>query len=751
MLHRNYLLSNPLPLVASILFLSACSPVSDNNASPRAVDDRLQVNNGASIEIPTSELLKNDSDPDGDPLTLTAVSTPRHGTLTSLSNGGYRYTNDGRNNPSDRFEYRIEDGNGGKATGTVIIDIAQGPTANDDSQETDEDTAIIIDVLANDTSSEDSSITISAADNDISISTPPDHGITKVVSGKVEYTPNSNFYGNDSFSYIISVNGIPSNPATVTIAVRPVNDPPQANEDNISTQEDTPVIIDPLINDTDIDDGIDPDTLVITSQPSHGNVTSSNGRVTYTPDTDFFGSDGFTYQVRDHSGALSNEASVTLTITPVNDPPVASDDSVTTGKNRPVTIDVLANDNDSEGLQGVSVQLVNQPPSGSVTINNDKSIDYTPMTGFSGTDHFTYRLKDQGENWSNTATVTVQVVNTPPTAAGSCSTTRQGNNLSGTLGGNDPDPEENLIFRLGINGAFGNGPMTTANGGTVRINNPATGAYLYTPKQGTGGRGRDSFHYQVVDGSGATANGTETIIVDLRIMPLGDSITAGVEDYDTNTGTSYPAPQNRKSYRKPLYDRLVNAGYGFDFVGSRNDGSNVSPSFDSDAEGWPGARSDELAGTRPSPIPTVEEALDTNPADIVLLHIGTNDMNQTGVDDIEDILNAIDDWEQQNNLSVTVILARIIDQWHWKNDGHPGGTNPQVSTLNNAISNMVQARTDDVILVDMQSALQYPNDLNDRSRTSWHYWLHPYPSGYEKMADVWFNALTSNNLLDKCP
>jgi len=756
---------------ALILALAACSP-RDSNQAPQAVNDKFQINNGDSIEILASHLLANDSDPDGDRLKIIGVSSPAHGLLEPLTGReGYRYTNDGSNSTSDLFDYQIEDGKGGTATGTAIIAITPGPTANDDSQETDEDTAIIIDVLANDTSSEDSSITISATNNNISISTPPDHGITKVVSGKVEYTPNSNFYGNDSFSYIISVNGIPSNPATVTIAVRPVNDPPQANGDNGSTQEDTPVIIDLLANDTDIDDGIDRNSIQITSLPNHGSISVKEGAVTYTPLLNFSGNDSFIYQIRDLSGALSNKATVTLTVTSVNDgPPVAVNDTAVTGKNRPVTIDILANDSDPDGIQTIDFIQVTDPASGSVTINSNNSLRYTPAPNFTGSDSFTYRLRDEGGSWSSAAGVTVQVTNTPPIALGNCSTTRQENSLSGTLGASDPDLGETLTFRLGADGSGGNGPISTANGGSVRLLDPSVGTYIYTPKQSKGGRGKDSFDYQVVDSSGATASATETIIVDLKIMPLGDSITSGQTDVGNG---GIPSIQYRTGYRQPLLSKLKNRGFGFDFVGSIDHG--CSAGYDFDGEGWPGYTAAQIAGidTAP-PIDTctgqasyvsIQDELDSNPADIILLHIGTNDIATTQISDIEAILNDIDAWESSpNGNPITVILARIIDQWHWKSgDGHANNVvNSAVTTLNNAIDTLVAGRSnDDIIVVDMQSALTYPDDLGDRSRTDFHYWLHPNENGYNKMADVWLypligegtNKITqgaSGPLLEKC-
>ena len=761
-------------LVASTLILAACSSQSSNEP-PQAGSDQFAINNGQSIDLPPDRLLANDSDPDGDPLRLVGVTTPAHGTLTPLPDGGYRYTNDGSNSTTDWFEYQVEDSKGNRATGTVSFSITPGPTAKDDHEQTSEDTPVTIDVAANDTSS-DASITISSSDDaTITIITPPARGTTEILAGKVQYVPENNFFGDDRFSYTIAIGGIPSNPATVTITVAPVNDPPQANDDTATSPEDTAVTILVLANDTDIDDGINPASVTILSGPANGSAVINDGKITYTPNNGFNGSDTLTYRLRDTGGLWSEPATVTITITPVNDgPPVAVSDAAVTGKNRPVTIDILANDSDPDGNGTIDRNAISitQPSHGSVTVNGTTGeITYTPDSGFSGSDSFTYRLRDEGGLWSNVAGVTVQVTNAAPVALGGCSTTRQEVPLTGMLGATDSDLGETLRFALGVDGSFGTGPMTTTNGGTVEITNDSTGAYTYTPKPSGGGRGKDTFVYQVTDGSGASATGTETVIVDLKIMPLGDSITSGETDVGNGGVPDIPL---RTGYRKPLAIKLAANGYGFDFVGRLDHG--CSAGYDANAEGWPGYTADQIAGSVTAPdIATCDgslvsyngilAALDQNPADIVLLHIGTNDIATTSASDIRAILDEIDIWESsQNGNHVTVVLAQIIDQWHWKSgDGHPNNVvNPQVTTLNNAIYDMVVGRSnDDIILVDMQSALIYPDDLGDRSRTDFHYWLHPNTNGYNKIADVWLYPLIGEGtnkiihgangpLLEKC-
>jgi len=166
------------------------------------------------------------------------------------------------------------------------------------------------------------------------------------------------------------------------------NKSPVANTDWGTTDVDTAVVIDVTANDTDEDGTIDVTTVTISANPDDGTVSvnSATGKVTYTPDSGFAGTDTFTYTVKDNDGARSNVASVIVTIpVPGNVAPVAADDQATTAENTSVVVDVCANDTDADG-----------------TI-------YTPMSGFSGTDTFTYRVTDDSGGLSNVATVTVTV------------------------------------------------------------------------------------------------------------------------------------------------------------------------------------------------------------------------------------------------------------------------------------------------------------------------------------------------------
>ena len=163
------------------------------------------------------------------------------------------------------------------------------------------------------------------------------------------YTPANNFTGNDSFTYSVKdTEGASTLAATVTVTVVPVNDAPLANPDFATTAEETPVSIDVLANDSDSDNALNVNSLSIASGPSNGSavVESTTGTILYTPKKDYTGNDSFTYSIQDVEGTTSLAATVTITVTPVNDAPVAVDDAALTDKNSSVNIQILLNDFD---------------------------------------------------------------------------------------------------------------------------------------------------------------------------------------------------------------------------------------------------------------------------------------------------------------------------------------------------------------------------------------------------------------------
>lgn len=202
----------------------------------------------------------------------------------------------------------------------------------------------------------------------------------------------------------------------------------------------------------------------------------------------------------------------------------------------------------------------------------------------------------------------------------------------------------------------------------------------------------------------------------MRIMPLGDSITLG---YGSN---------ELDGYRRDLYRAITGAGTQVDFVGSQQDGP---ADFDRDHEGYPGWQA--AGGEGGGIAANVYNWLKTNPADFVLLHIGTNDISNSNqsADKVASILDEIDRYSRDT----VVVLALIVN----RNDDKKAAT----SQFNLDVKAMALdriSRGDKIVMVDMEHALIYPDDIKD--------WTHPNDTGYSKMAQVWLNALTP--LLPKC-
>lgn len=308
--------------------------------------------------------------------------------------------------PTDVSEFtvtaQVTDDNDGVGEGTLLVSVNgvnRPPEANDDTVATTEDFSVTIDILANDHDPDNDPLDIVAAG-------PTVTGTLAFTSSGVVFTPTLNFSGVVTFAYVIS-DGDLTDTALVTITVLPENDPPDANDDYEMTAEDTPIAINVLGNDRELDD--DPLMLTMVSQPTSGTVIISGTRIVYTPTLNFFGSDAFMYTITD--GTLVDWATVFVDVSPVNDAPLLLDDEVTTARNTPVTVEVLANDWDAEN-DPLTVVNVTNPTSGTTELQIDNTIIYRPNPGFAGVDSFTYDV-DDGFGGLAAATVVV-IVELPP-------------------------------------------------------------------------------------------------------------------------------------------------------------------------------------------------------------------------------------------------------------------------------------------------------------------------------------------------
>lgn len=344
--------------------------------------------------------------------------------------------------PGHVFEGWSGDCTGTSTNVTILMDADKACTARftynfppnvlADVATTDEDLAVIIDVLANDDDSGDPDGGINPATT--ALVTTPVNGTATVdpASGAITYTPTPNFYGADTFQYQVCDIGTPlpskCGTATVNITVNPINDAPVAANDQATTNEDVPITIPIFGNDNDIDGNLVPASIV-TTPPISGTLTvQPDGSILYTPSPNFNGTDSFTYQVSDDGTPLpaltSNVATVNITIQAVNDPPVATDDTAITNEDIPVLIDVLANDNDDldvgSSLDLSALTVATEPQHGEATVNADGTIQYTPEADFYGSDSIQYEICDTGiplpaECATANVAITVASINDPPT------------------------------------------------------------------------------------------------------------------------------------------------------------------------------------------------------------------------------------------------------------------------------------------------------------------------------------------------
>ncbi|ACU62705.1 Ig-like domain-containing protein [Chitinophaga pinensis] len=357
------------------------------------------------------------SDADGDVLTFTKATNPAHGTVVVRADGTYTYTPAAGYSGNDSFTVKIDDGKGGSivvavnitVTPVVLPPVNTPPTGTGDNKTTNEDVPV------------DGAVTGSDADGDaltFTKATDPAHGSVVVrADGTYTYTPAAGYSGNDNFTVTIDDGNGGSITVTVNITVRPVittpvNNPPTGFGDSKTTPESTPVS--GTVTGTDSDG--DALTFAKATDPAHGTVVvRADGTYTYTPAAGYSGLDNFNITISDGKGGTAT-VTVNINVTPVVviEDPVALNDRGETKANTPVTVDILANDDARNStLDKTSVEIVASPAHGTVKVNEDGTVVYTPDPGYTGDDSFTYQVKNANGQLSNAATVAVTI-----TAAG---------------------------------------------------------------------------------------------------------------------------------------------------------------------------------------------------------------------------------------------------------------------------------------------------------------------------------------------
>ena len=497
-------------LTATQIFTIVVTPVND---APVAVADTATVLEDAATT--SIDVLANDTSEEEGTLILTLVSTPGTGTVSiNLDGVSVDYTPSADFNGTEVITYTVSDGTD-TVTGTLTVTVTpvnDAPEAIADTATVSEDSATTsIDVIANDTDVDLGNILSLTT-----VSTPGTGTVSINLDGvSVDYTPSADFNGTEVITYTVS-DGTDTATGTLTVTVTPVNDAPVAVADTATVLEDAATTsIDVIANDTDVDLG-NILSLTTVSTPGTGTVSISLDGVSvdYTPSADFNGTEVITYTVSD--GTDTATGTLTVTVRPVNDAPVAVADTATVLEDSATTsIDVIANDTDVDLGNILSLTTVSTPGTGTVSINLDGvSVDYTSSADFNGTEVITYTVSDGTDTATGTLTVTVTPVNDAPEAIADTATVSEDSaTTSIDVIANDTDVDLGNILSLTT--------VSTPGTGTVSINLDGV-SVDYTPSADF--NGTEVITYTVSDGTD-TATGTLTVTV----TPVNDAPIA-VED-----------------------------------------------------------------------------------------------------------------------------------------------------------------------------------------------------------------------------
>ncbi|MEH6644898.1 Ig-like domain-containing protein [Sulfitobacter sp.] len=476
------------------------------NDAPVASDDYDTNKEETPVTI---SILDNDTDPEDDPLTITEALSD-DGTVVIDDDGTITFT------PNEDFfgeaviDYTITDGNGGFDDSRVFVtvnNINDDPVAVDDCVATPVDTPVTIPVLENDSDPDGDTLNVTAA-------TSPDGDVAINDDGTITFTPNAGFTGDAEIAYTIEDGMGGTDDAVAKVSVGEDSGAPVAMDDAAETDEDTSVTIPVLANDTDPDG----DTLeVVEATSPDGTVTiNDDGTLEFTPNPDFNGEATITYTITDGNGG-DDTAEVVVTVNPVNDGPLAEDDTAETDIGTPVTVPVLDNDSDIEGdpLTVISASS----PDGSVVINDDGTLTFTPNEGFTGEAAVKYTISDGELTDPAVLFVTVTDPAENPVAVDDVAETPEDTAVTIPVLANDTDPN---LDPLTVTEA-------TSPDGEVVINDDGT--ITFTPDDNF--NGPTTITYTVTDPDG----NTDTATVDVTVTPVNDAPVAVDDTAGTNQDT----------------------------------------------------------------------------------------------------------------------------------------------------------------------------------------------------------------------
>ncbi|EMK2732411.1 tandem-95 repeat protein, partial [Vibrio alginolyticus] len=473
------------------------------------------------------KVLGNDTfEGDDKVVSLDTNNGPANGTVSVNPDGSVTYTPNDNYHGTDSFTYIVTSGGVSEST-TVNVDVTpvnDAPVANDDTAVTDEDTPVTIDVLPNDTDIDGDTLSIDSA------SVPSDQGTVEIVDGKLVFTPAENFHGDAEISYTVT-DGALTDQATVNVTVNAVNDTPVVESsiaDQTLAEDFTPYSIDLNTAFSDVDN-VDGDLTFSVSGNSNVLVSIENGIATFTPTADWNGSEALTFTATDPSGE-SVRQTVNLTVAPVAD---IVADKATVVEDTPTIIKVLDNDTFEGDDKVVSLDTNNGPANGTVSVNPDGSVTYTPNDNFHGTDSFTYIVTSGGVSESTTVNVDVTPVNDAPVATNDNAVTDEDTPVTIDVLPNDTDIDGDTL-------SIQSASVPEAQG-TVEI---VDGKLVFTPAENF--HGDAEITYTITDGAltdQATVNVTVNAVNDTPVVESNIADQTLAEDFtpysiDLNTAFS---------------------------------------------------------------------------------------------------------------------------------------------------------------------------------------------------------------------
>ncbi|EGR2892338.1 tandem-95 repeat protein [Vibrio parahaemolyticus] len=390
----------------------------------------------------------------------------------------------------------------------IVNRVNDAPVAKDDIATTQEDTAVTIDVLPNDSDVDGDKLSIQSA------SVPEAQGKVEIVDGKLVFTPAENFHGDAEITYTLT-DGALTDQATVNVTVNAVNDTPVV-ESNLADQtlaEDfTPYTIDLNTAFSDVDN-VDGELTFSVSGNSNVLVSIENGIATITPTADWNGSETLTFTATDPSGESVSQT-VNFTVAPVAD---IVADKATVVEDTPTIIKVLGNDTFEGDDKVVSLDAENGPKNGTVIVNNDGTVTYTPNDNYVGKDTFTYIVTSGGVSESTTVEVNVTPVNDAPVAKDDIATTQEDTAVTIDVLPNDTDVDGD---KLSIQSA-----SVPEAQGKVEI---VDGKLVFTPAENFNGHAE--IIYTVTDGEL-----TDEAKVTVTVNPVNDAPTIKVDAVESIT------------------------------------------------------------------------------------------------------------------------------------------------------------------------------------------------------------------------